>query len=209
MRLEKKANSNGKGVCQDFFILQGSSPRHGDIRRQYCILTREDPDCFFMTLLFLVSLSQAMFFFFFSFKGRNLMHSLMKPLGLLSFFFNYIRVGWRGWGKVHVDFLSTILFSVNFLNHDGSCPDDKISYAGRMVFYTHASQNLARGLISQGFSESVGWEAARRVCILTCSSAAGDASDADPWAMLDPWSYIITIYIQHSIYKHLPELCLT
>lgn len=55
------------------------------------------------------------------------------------------------------------------LNHDGSCPDDKISYAGRMVFYTHASQNLARGLISQGFSESVGWEAARRVCILTCS----------------------------------------
>lgn len=103
-----------------------------------------------------------------------------------------------------VNFLSTFSSSVNFLNHDGSYPDDSnISPTERMVFYINASQTLMRLQITRGSSDSVGvgWPAfLRRSAFLASSNADDDANDANPWTTL----WVMRLYHHcHHMTQHL------
>lgn len=115
---------------------------------------------------FPVSRSQVIFSvtFFFFFKEKIQYIPWWNLWVLLNSF--SITLEWGKWGEEKTcQLLSTILFSANFLNHDGNCPDESnILHVEMMVFYVNASQSLMRIGIT-AWSDSLGLGVHRRVCI--------------------------------------------
>lgn len=114
---------------------------------------------------FPVSCSQVIFSVIFFFKEKIQYIPWWNRWVLLNSF--SITLEWGKWGEEKTcQLLSTILFSANFLNHDGSCPDESnILHVEMMIFYVNASPILMRIGITAWSSDSLVLGVHRRVCI--------------------------------------------
>lgn len=105
--------------------------------------------------------------------------------GSCSICFQLHRSRVEGLRERHVSFPSTILFSINFLNCD-ELPwwQQDFTFCWEDALPHKCSSNLTKTMSHGEFFWFSMSGAHWSVCFLMGSSAAGEASDADPWATL-------------------------